>query len=329
MIRRALGLSLGFGTALCVGCFASGGSDREVGGEAGTGDGGTVVGEDGSVPAGKSVFYVHTEATLYEIDPEDKSLALKKLGDVDCMKTSDPKADHSLTDLAVSRDNRIFAVSSNFAYSLELQSGIVHCAKTWPINKAVGDSVFYGLTFAPIGTLSPTDEVLVAANNDGQMYTIDESTGKTTQVGTFGVDSKTKLPWSLSGDIVFLENNGTPVGFATVRTCPSGGGACSGTDTLIELDVKAIKPGTASALKAVRGPLNKGSWCTSKSSTTTFDKMFGIVAYQDRVYGFSDEGYIVEISNKDGSSCLITANVGMNFKGAGIATSAPVVVVPN
>ncbi len=330
-ILAALGATLGWLAA--AGCAASEDERTVTNVPDGSlvGDTSTIVKDDGGTPGptGKSVFYVHTEKTLYEIDPLDKTLALKKLGDVDCMNGGDPaKADSSLTDIAVSRDGQVYGVSSRFAYELEVQSGTVHCKNTWTISKEGSDSVFYGLTFAPIGTLSATEEVLIAANNDGQMYTLDQTTGKTTYVGNFGSDPKTKNKWNLSGDIVFLENNGNPIGFATVNACAPGK-TCTVSDSLIELDVKAIKPGASSTLKGVRGQLVKGSWCTTKNNVSTFDKMFGIVAYEDRVFGFSDSGYIVEISNIDGSACLITNNTGMKFKGAGIATSAPVVAVPN
>jgi hypothetical protein len=163
-------------------------------------------------------------------------------------------------------------------------------------------------------------EVLVAANDAGQLFRIDATTGATTQVGTMGVDTASGKAWALSGDIVFLANGGSPVAFATV--CPTG--SCGGTDTLIELDVSMVKPGTASALKTVRGPIVKGSWCTNAASPASFGSIFGIAAYDDKVYGFSNKGEVIEIHNTDGSACLVKAYPSTSFKGAGVTTSAPV-----
>lgn len=171
------------------------------------------------------------------------------------------------------------------------------------------------------------DEVLIAADGEGGLYQIDATSGTPTQVGTLGTDPKTKLPWALSGDIVFVANAGNPVGFATVRTCPSKG-PCAAVDTLIEVDVKAIKPGKQSVMKSVRGAVNRGAWCTNTSSPQSFGSMFGIVAYKDVVYGFSRSGEVVEIHNTDGTACLVSVDTTRKYSGAGITTSAPVIAPP-
>jgi hypothetical protein len=56
--------------------------------------------------------------------------------------------------------------------------------------------------------------------------------------------------------------------------------------------------------------------------------MFGIVAYQDKVYGFSRAGDVIEIHTADGTGCLIQSIATDKFAGAGITTSAPVVAPP-
>jgi hypothetical protein len=175
-------------------------------------------------------------------------------------------------------------------------------------NLAVADnSKFYGLTMAPENTVAVA-EVLIAANGAGELFQVDANTGKTTQVGTLGKDPQ-GVPYELSGDIVFLANAGMPIGFATVRTCtPGKNGAapkCSAFDTLIEVDVKAIKPGTQSVLKSTRGAVKKGAWCTNASSPATFGSMYGIAAFKDKVYGFSRSGDFIEIHNTDGTGCLL------------------------
>ena len=86
----------------------------------------------------------------------------------------------------------------------------------------------------------------VAGNNAGELWAID-SGGTLTQHGNFGTvpandghghtypaANKGQL-WELSGDIVFLANGGSPVGFATVRDCPNPPSqtGCSTIDTLI------------------------------------------------------------------------------------------------
>jgi hypothetical protein len=165
-------------------------------------------------------------------------------------------------------------------------------------------------------------------NTDATLYQLDpEHIDGPMTVGTLGTDPKTKLPWALSGDIVFLANSGSPIGFATVRTCPAKGG-CSTVDTLIEVDVKAIKARTQSVLKSSRGPVTRGAWCKNTSSPTTFGGMLGIVAFKDAAYGFSRQGDVVEIHNTDGSGCLVPSDPSRKFAGAGSTTTAPVIAPP-
>jgi hypothetical protein len=273
----------------------------------------------GSPQGGKTLLYAHTDTTLFQADPDNLAAPLTQVGDFDCVGKSG-SGGGSMTDLAVSKDGKLFGVSEGAAYPLTIQASgnTVHCETTW----ALPSTRFYGLTIAPENTVSAS-EVLVAADGQGGLYQIDQNSGTPTQVGTLGTDPKSGLPWALSGDIVFMANSGNPIGFATVRTC-SKGGTCSSADTLIEVDVKAIKPGTQSVLKAVRGAVMRGSWCMN-GTQTQYGSMFGIVAYKDKVFGFSRSGDVIEIHNADGTGCLIQSDPANKFAGAGITTSAPVV----
>lgn len=304
-------------------------SNREIeGDDAGTptSDGSVIFtggdsGAETSAPKTETVVYAHTETTIYKIDPSKPTLSLEKIGDVECMGVG-ASGDPSLTDLAVDKNGQIFGVSSNYAYTLSIQGTTIKCDKKWQLTGANSGTkdhpVFFGLTIAPEGTISATEETLVAANSEGDLFQIDKTNGNTTLVGTFGNDKGGK-PWGLSGDIVFLANNGSPIGFATVRTDTST------VDSLIEINVGAIKPGSQSVQKSIRGTLKRGGWCSNSKSPQSFDKMFGIAAFNDKVYGFSDAGEIVEIRNNDGTACLIQSNGNMRFKGAGVTTSAPVI----
>jgi hypothetical protein len=52
--------------------------------------------------------------------------------------------------------------------------------------------------------------------------------------------------------------------------------------------------------------------------------MYGIAAYQDKVFGFSHEGFIVSIDNDDGTACLVLSTPNDDWAGAAITTLAPV-----
>jgi hypothetical protein len=320
----------GCGSASTGSGFASNGSDAGLGGS--TSDGGNTDnggslsgGGDGdggsSATAGKTLFYVHTDTTLYSVDPTNVSAAPTQIGDFDCIGSGSGKAS-AMTDLGVAKDGSLYGVSESAAYPLQITGSTVHCSATWPLPSA--NTNFYGLTVAPENTVA-TQEVLIAADGTGALWQIDATTGVTTQVGTLGTDPTTSQPWGLSGDIVFLANAGSPVGFATVRV------KSTDPDTLIQVDVSLVKAGTASTMKAVIGKVAQGSSCaaptvgSAPAVGTGFDSMFGIAAYEDKVYGFSHKGDIVQIDNNTGSACLLSSLTSMTFAGAGVTTSAPVV----
>jgi hypothetical protein len=272
---------------------------------------------NGSGNTGPLSLFAHSGSTLYQLDPENLTAPLQTVGDFDCIAQQKGGAS-SMTDLAVAKDGTLYGVSEVAAYPLMVQNGVVHCTATWTLPP---NTRFYGLTIAPENTVAAT-ETLIAANGLGQLYRIDAVSGNATQVGTLGVDTVTGDPWSLSGDIVFLANGGNPIGFATVRTCgKTGTSTCSTVDTVIQVDVSAIKPGTQSVLKSVRG--------VAKSPSQTFGSMFGIVAYKDKVIGFSNKGDIVSINNTNGAATLISTAANVKFAGAGVSTLAPVIAPPN
>ncbi len=292
------------------------GEDASSSGEAGS----SLVGDAGAQAVGATVLYAHTDTTLYQLDPTNLSAPLMLIGDFDCIGSYGSSGGSSMTDLAVTSDGHLFGVSEGAAYPLTVQGGIVHCEAQW----SLPNTKFYGLTIAPAGVLG-SSEVLVGADGQGGVYEIDQNSGTPTQVGTLGTDPQSGQPWALSGDIVFMANGGNPLGFATVRTCGSGGSSCGSTDTLIEVDVHAIHPGAQSLLKRVQGAVVRGSWCNNPASPSSFGSMFGIAAYGSKVFGFSREGDIVEINNADGTGCLVSAQPALKFAGAGVTTSAPVV----
>lgn len=319
-----LTLALALPAAGCSGSHGGSGFDESDGGggliaSGEGGAGGLGGGGGGGGGGGAALLYAHTDTTLFSLDPNNITAAPTMVGAFDCIGgTASTK---SMTDLAVTKDGKLYGVSEGAAFPLSIQGTTVHCEATWSLPA----TKFYGLTVAPENTVAAA-ETLIGADGNGGLWLIDKSNGTPTQVGTLGIDPKTNTAWGLSGDIVFLANGGSPIGFATVRACPKG--TCSTTDTLIEVDITAIKPGKQSVLKSIRGEVVKGAWCTNASSPTSFGSMFGITAYEDKVYGFSRKGDVVEIHNTDGTGCLISSNKSNLYAGAGITTTAPVVAPP-
>ena len=315
--------------------FTTQGTGAGSSGGDGTGGGGiTGLGNDGGTGAGVTAAYAHTNDTLFKLDPSQPNLALTEIGAFDCIG-SGPGQDSSMTDLAVNDTGDLWGISAHDVFKLELPSGgtgTVHCASKYPIVSS--QATFYGLTFAPVNVIDPSKEVLVAGNTAGELWAIDTSsqTAALTQHGTFGTVPANDghghaylhpgTTWQLSGDIVFLANNGSPVGFATVRDCSSS--SCNTTDTLVELDLTAVgMAGTQPVIKSLRGQIVKSTGCND--SNAAYGGMYGIAAFQDKVYGFSHTGFIVTIDNNDGTACLALATPNDDWAGAAITTSAQVV----
>ena len=164
--------------------------------------------------------------------------------------------------------------------------------------------------------LDPAAEVLVGADTLGDVWSIDSTTGILTQHGTFGLVPATDghghtyanagKAWELSGDVAFLNNGDSPVGYATVRDCPNPPSTtgCSTTDTLIELDPAAMGAATTGSITlSVRGQVVKQASCAD-TANTSYGRLFGLAVYETTVFGFSRAGGIVTISEVDGSGCL-------------------------
>jgi hypothetical protein len=243
-----------------------------------------------------------------------------------------------MTDVAVNEAGDVWGVSQHNVYKFALppQPGpgaTVHCALIIPIKNT--SATFYGLTFAPANVLG-AGEVLVAANTAGELWAVD-AMGNLSQHGTFGMVPNTDphghsymypgTEFELSGDIVFLANGGSPLGFATVRDCqsPPSSSSCNTTDTLVELDLGLLaKTGAQIVTKSIRGQITKSPTCND-TANSHYGSMYGVAAYQDKVYGFSHQGYVVTINNNDATACLALTTAGDQWAGAAITTVAPVI----
>jgi hypothetical protein len=325
------------------------GSSAGQGGAGSGGEGGGLLFDGG--PSGGSggagsdalLIYASTDTTLYRLDPTSANLAVTEIGQFDCIGAA---ADQykAMTDIAVDRDQNLWGITGHIIMPLTIASGgVVTCgSKTTLVNGDPGQNLptFYALTMAPVGVIDPNVEVLMAADSAGKLWAID-AMGKTTQHGSFGNvpaddgNGYTYDPanvgkvWEISGDIVFLANNGNPVGFATVRDCPNppSSTGCNKTDTLLEIDMgKLATPGSAVVAKAVRGAIVKASGCGD--SVTAYGSMYGIAAWNDQVYGFSRTGLLVGINTNKGGACLVQDYPTLAFSGAGVTTLAPVLPPP-
>jgi hypothetical protein len=305
-----------------------------------------VVPGDGANPD-RPPIYAHTSTTLYTADPTRPRLALTEVGDFDCIGGA--AGDSSMTDIAVDQEGTLYGISTGAVYLDMVPDGpnaAVYCTQgRVPIDAgSLGNEAnFYGMTFAPPTSTLGTAETLIAANTIGDLYMINRTTGRPTLVGKFGPvptddglghdydPSHVGQPWALSGDMVFLHNNGNPVGFATVRDCADPSQApdtCSTIDTLVEIDINALAPITPTPVvtKSIRGMILPAG-CSDESCG--YGSMYGIAALDEKVYGFSFGGTVVAIDNDTGEATFIDSPFTTpGFAGAGVTTIARVVAPP-
>jgi hypothetical protein len=355
---RRLPLVLAATAAAAFACATrTGGFDSTPGDDAGAPPGGDAgaLGDVVAVDAARSetLLYTHDNTSLYRIDPKDPKLGLQKVGDFDCIvnsPTPPPLMGNAMTDIAVDRDGRLFGIASYTIFlDMQISGTTVGCkANAKQLAAEAGAVKFYGASFAPAGTLDPRDETLIVANTDGELFAVDTLTGALTLVGTFGnvpssdgnghnyPSGNVGKAWELSGDIVFAENAGKPIGFATVRDCPNPPTTnnCNTIDTLVELDLSRLstsRPGVV--VKSVRGQIRKAQGCPD-GTTGGYGSMFGIAAFGSDVLGFSRDGLIVRVNNNDGSACLVSDASGQfvdpnkGFNGAGVTTKVSVTTPP-
>jgi hypothetical protein len=315
---------------------AAGSAGSPFGGAGGSGGVGIDAGFDGTAGGGSELVYAHTDLTLFSLDPTTPALGLKQLGNFDCIGSQNQ--DPAMTDVAVNAEGELWGISATAVWPLAVVEQTVHCGTPISLSQA-GDVKFYALTFAPVGVLDPQQEVLVAGNTAGELWAIYD-TGTIDLLGNFGTVPANDgnghsyqwagTAWELSGDIVFLANQGNPVGFATVRDCetPPFTSGCADDDTLIEINVPGLATANGgSVTKSVRGKIVKRAGCND-GVVGSYDNMYGIGAWADKVYGFSRAGNLAEIDIADGTACLVKAYAGAKFSGAGVTTLAPIVVPP-
>src|SRR5262249_45349512 len=103
---------------------------------------------------------------------------------------------------------------------------------------------------------------------------------------------------------------------------------CNPVNTLIEIDVPKLATATTeSVTKAVRGQIVRAAGCND-GTNGVYGNMYGVAVWNDKMFGFSRTGNLVQISLTDGTACLVRHYDNDKFAGAGVTTLAPVQAPP-
>jgi len=233
-----------------------------------------------------SRVYAHSGTTLYRIDTH--TFAPQMIGNMTGLGTQ------SLTDLAVDKDDHMVGITLDKLYAIDATTGTVTLVK----DLSQSANGFTSLSYVPADLNDPgSADLLVSANDQGDVYQIDASTGTAAKIGSYGTVAQGKV--ISSGDLIGVRGLGI---YATVNV------GTEATDYLAKID-----PVTWKAT-----PLGAG---------TGFSHIFGLGYWAGTFYGFIDAGAgagkMVTIDQNTGAGTLINAGV-QRWYGAGVTTDAPI-----
>ena len=346
MIRPAVSLRVACALSAVVGAFAcSSAASRGSGGTGGDGgsieiDGGTgdapVVFDGPPGSGGDSVIYATTNTELWKMDPVSKAVTL--IGAFTGF-SSGSGGSHTITDIAVDGAGEIFVNTTTDLYRAALPAGGTGSVTVTFVRSIVdatsSTQKFYALGFAPAGVLE-SGEGLVAGDNAGDLYYVPVTGGAAPLLlGGFGSivsggpgDNGINDHYELSGDVVFFSVAGGARGLASLRACGPGAKGhttCDTTNDIIaEIDMTALQAKTG-------GNLRKRFLGTG----TGFGRMFGIGAWQDKVFGFTDasskggtQAELISIgADGNGASLASFPSVTQGWTGAGVTTKASITII--
>jgi len=242
-------------------------------------------------PVDLSKVYCHSGKELYRLDTRTNAT-------VDIGPFGAALGTASMTDIAVDKNNKMIGVSLSKIWQVDVMTGTATLLASF----AQGTPNVTSLSFVPKDLSDPnSDEILVAAGDNGAVLQIDPANGATTPLGNYGKSGGMQIV--SSGDIVAVRGAGI---FATVNVGPT----LSDNDYLAKID-----PTTWAA--------------TPIGNDLGHDKLFGLGYWGGTLYAFVDlgasSGSIIAV---DPTTAAVTPVVSGSIEwfGAGVTTDAPIVV---
>jgi hypothetical protein len=198
----------------------------------------------------------------------------------------------SLTDLAIDKNDNMVGITLDKLYAIDATTAAVTLIK----DLSQSASGFTSLSYIPsdLGDPNSTD-ILVSANDQGDVYQIDPATGDATKLGSYGSVAAGKVV--SSGDLIGVRGLGI---YGTVDVGTGTG------DYLAKID-----PATWQAT-----PIG--------TTGTGFDQIFGLGYWAGTIYGFTKGGDIIKIDATSGVGTKLNTGA-IQWYGAGVSTDAPVI----
>jgi hypothetical protein len=201
-----------------------------------------------------------------------------------------------LQDLAIDKDDKIVGVTRDKLFTINVTTGAA--TKIRDLGTSAQD--LSSLSYVPQSSDPASPDILVSANADGDVFSIDPDTGNATKIGNYGMVANQQI--KSSGDLFGVR------GFGIYATVDIGTGKM---DYLAKIDP------------------DNGWKATPLGTGTGYDNIFGLGYWGGRIYGFVDNGYMVgggkmiQIDPNTGAAALIST-ADIRWFGAGVTTAAPI-----
>lgn len=238
--------------------------------------------DDGARPGlvNANTVYAHTANELFYLGI--KQLEVHKVGN---FRFPSGTLDARMTDIAVDRYGVMWGIGFQDVFIVNPNT-----AECWRV--ATLPQEFNGLTLIPRGVLGTTEDVLVGVSTTGGWWRLTLVQGPSGAQVTTSLLGQYGSSWTSSGDAFSIEGVGT---FASVDRNHTG------TDQLVE-----IQPSTGLVTRVV-GPLG------------SYDSVWGLAGWANRVYGFDEGGDIFEIELSTGN-LVAKRSTNHAWWGAGVKT---------
>jgi hypothetical protein len=229
----------------------------------------------------RCVVYASSDTDLYTVDPATLNLTHQ------CTFSGLPATTTGttpVTDIAVATDGTVFGVTEKALYRIDPAT----CATTLVSTLSTSTQKWVCLAFTAGGTL-------VAADNLGDVATIDPSSGAVTPAGSFN-------GYGCSGDIIAVDDAAQTI-YASATDPSCVGTTCD--DLLVTLDAANGYAAHVVGHIGARGVFGLGYWASN-------------------IYGYTHSGAQLKIDPLTGNGTLITqTNPAVKFSGGATTPLAP------
>jgi hypothetical protein len=225
--------------------------------------------------AKQNAIYPHTSGELFVWNAT--ATPPTKVGDFDF---PDDGLDHTMTDMAIDYDGRLYGVTFGGLY--RCMADTAKCN-----NLASFDEYFNGMTIVPEGTIQAAKETIVAISNAGGWYRVEVvgTQAVLTHQGDYGGG------YSSAGDAYSIKGVGT---WAAVNNGLGG-------TLLVQVD-----PVTGGVIKEL--------------GTIPGENVYGLAGYSDKVFAFDSSGTIYQGNTTGAASFQVFLETGYAWYGAAVST---------